>query len=466
MNSLSKLYFVLPINTPYFVHYGIKMKTFLKICSSYKFWVGFCFIYSVVFAFFFRFSNPEKRHNVVISDAKGYYAYFSGFFIYDDLNFNFNQTVELKDHPETQYTDYRYKLDKDRVYTKYYIGTAIAYTPMLLSAHAISVGLGWPSDGYTLWYHYAVVLASLIYLTLAMIFMRSVFEYFDIKSWVKNLIIVGVYLGTNWFFYTTWESGLSHSYSAAVIACFLALFIKYKQNLTPRRMAILGALLGFIILLRPTNLFVVAFLPIFFPSRAEFTVFFRNSILRNKATIAGLLTVFSVVFIQLICYKVQIDQWYIYAYEGEGFNFLKPNIQKFLFSIRKGYFIYTPIMIFSLFGLYRWYKKSKFQVSYWLLIMFAHIYILSCWHMWWYGGTFGTRVMVEYYIFWMIPIGVFFSSISRKYVYLSTPLFLFFILNGQLQTYSYIHGMLLWDNMTWKLFKDVFLFPMVPYGTF
>lgn len=437
-----------------------------RLLSSYYLWVLVCFLVSLSFVSVARFSHPEKKHNVVISDAKGYYAYFAGLFIYQDLNFKFNGPIEHDKHPETRFVDYRYKLNKQKIFTKYYVGTAIAYTPVLLVAHGVSLAAGWDSDGYTAWYHSAVVIASLLYLLIAMLFMGKVLDYFRVKKWAKILTVFGVFFGTNWFYYTTWESGMSHSYSAAVFSVFLYFFIRFKTQGGPRGAAVLGFLLGFIVLLRPSNLFILAFLPLFFTTWSNFIHFLQKKILTVSILSAGLGAFLAVVSIQFIIYKIQLDQWYVYGYIGEGFNLTKPHLIDFFFSIRKGFFVYTPMMVFALIGLVFWYRDRPFRAIWWIGAMLVHMYILSTWHMWWYGGTLGTRVMVEYYIFWMIPIGVFFSNARRSQLYGAVPIFLFLTLYGHLQQYQYRLGLLHWDSMTWELYKNVFFFPIIPWDTF
>ena len=104
--------------------------------KNFNFWVILSFLISLVFVIQYKFLDNtvghNQKYNTIVSDGKGYYAYLPAIFIYNDLNFGFNQTVEKHDHPETWYTDYRYKLDKKRIFTKYYVGTAIAYSPFFL----------------------------------------------------------------------------------------------------------------------------------------------------------------------------------------------------------------------------------------------------------------------------------------------------------------------------------------------
>lgn len=360
------------------------------------------------------------------------------------------------------WTDYRYKLDAERVYTKYYAGTAIAYSPFFLGAHAFSLAMGWDSDGYTPIYHGAVIVASLFYMMLTMLFFGKILDKYDIKYWVKVFVTVGVYFGTNWFYYTTWEASLSHIYSGAFIAMFWYGCMVYREKPTLRIAVLLGFILGMITLIRPVNVLVVLFLPILFPSLKLFWDFVKQSIFTLKQGVLALLAFLSVVSIQFILYKIQIDQWYIYSYSHEKFFFLQPHLLDFLFSIRKGFFVYTPLFIFSVFGLFTWGKKNRFQPTWWLLVFLLITYIFSSWHMWWYGGTLGTRVFIEFYIFWSIPLALFINSLKAwklKIVLLVATLFIF---NSVLQQYQYRMAILHYDSMTWQNYKDIFLYPIIP----
>jgi hypothetical protein len=184
----------------------------------------------------------------------------------------------------------------------------------------------------------------------------------------------------------------------------------------------------------------------------------------GKPFILGLsfLSFFVVLSIQFIIYKIQIDQWYIYAYLNEGFNFLQPHFIDFLFSIRKGFFVYTPLFSLSIIGLVFWFRYNSFQAFWWIITMTILVYILSSWHMWWYGGTFGTRVLIEYYIIWIIPIAILFQR-TRSYVKTMFILIAYlFIFNGVLQQYQYRKGIIHYEDMNWQMYKDAFLHPIIP----
>ena len=180
--------------------------------------------------------------------------------------------------------------------------------------------------------------------------------------------------------------------------------------------------------------------------------------IRDRSFIAFLATI----SIQFIIYKIQIDQWYIYAYLNEGFNFLRPHLIDFLFSFRKGFFVYTPIFLLSLVGLFYWFKSTFFHAFWWLLSMIILTYVLSSWHMWWYGGTFGTRVLIEYYIIWIIPLAILFQKTKGNAKTTFIIIFFFFIFNGVLQQYQYRKGIIHYEDMNWQKYKDALLYPIIP----
>jgi hypothetical protein len=433
-----------------------------RLALNFYFWVFLAFGVSLTFAIVYKFMDPVQKHNTIVSDGKGYYAYLPALFIYDDLSFGFNQTIEKQKHPETMYTDYRYKLDQERVYTKYYLGTSIAYSPFFFGAHGISKWMGWDADGYTAIYHGAIVLAAIFYSMLALIFFGKILDIYGIKHWVKVFVILGAYFGSNWFYYTCWESSLSHPYSAGIIAMLIYFVLVFKSKPSTRLALLIGFLLGFVTLIRPVNVLVILFLPIFFVSFKAFVTFCKKHIFKARVLLASLLAFFAVVSLQLIMYKAQIDQWYIYAYSHEKFFFLQPHIFDFLFSIRKGFFVYAPLFIFSIFGLWTWYKVNKFQPLWWLGAFLFITYIFSSWHMWWYGGTWGTRVFIEYLLFFSIPLAIFLNKLKGRWLKVVVTIACLFIFNTILQQYQYRKGILHYEQMTWQNYKDIFLYPIIP----
>ena len=96
--------------------------------------------------------------------------------------------------------------------------------------------------------------------------------------------------------------------------------------------------------------------------------------------------------------------YFSYGAKGAHFYFNNPQITDFLFSYKKGWYVYTPVMLFATFGLYRLFKLKNNLSSGIFIILFLNIYILSSWWSWWFGGSFGTRSMVDIYGLMAIPL--------------------------------------------------------------
>src|SRR6185436_10253555 len=106
---------------------------------------------------------------------------------------------------------------------------------------------------------------------------------------------------------------------------------------------------------------------------------------------------------QLFYWKHQTGSWFFNSYLNEHFYFNNPHVFYGLFSFRKGWLVYTPIMFFALAGLYTLFKTMK-EFFYPVLILFLlYIYVAFSWWCWWYGGSYGQRALIDIYPFLAVP---------------------------------------------------------------
>jgi hypothetical protein len=139
---------------------------------------------------------------------------------------------------------------------------------------------------------------------------------------------------------------------------------------------------------------------------------------------------------------------------GEGFDWFTPYTADFLFSFRKGWLLYTPIMLFAVIGLFIWRKKDTFHGNFIVIAFFVFLYVVSCWTTWWYAASFGQRAMVDIYPLLAIGFGFFILNLRSK---LSKTIFisigLLFTFLNLFQTYQLSKGVLHTHLMT----KDYYL---------
>jgi hypothetical protein len=155
----------------------------------------------------------------------------------------------------------------------------------------------------------------------------------------------------------------------------------------------------------------------------------------------------------------QMIYWYYvsgsfihYSYPEEArFYFDNPHIIKGLFSFRKGWFLYTPIIlpiVFSLFLLKKYTKEWFFPI---LVFLIINTYIVLSWPIWWYGGGFGQRAFIDSYPLLIFPLAALIQYLQTKnkiIIAFSLVLAMLFIGLNLFQTRQYRSFAIHWDSMT------------------
>lgn len=402
--------------------------------------------------------GKENWKSLLGADAKGYYAYLPAVFVYEDLNFGFFDEIEQdKYYNKDLLYDYR-SYANGKYINKYYCGTALAEMPFFLIAHLSSYLAGNDMDGYSKHYLLLVNIAAIFYLLAGLLYLNATLKFYNLNEWHRSLTLVASVFGTHLFYYTISEPGMSHNFSFAFFAMFIYFAHQFFFKFNKKYLFLLGLSLGMITLIRPINGLIVFILP-FIAGDVTTLKAGLKSVLGNKLwSVIGILGFLLVVSIQLIIYKISTGNFFVYAYTGEGFDFANPHIIDILFSYKKGLFLYTPILLLSFVGCYFLWKTNKFQLFAWLLFFIGITYIFSSWWMWFYGGSFSSRVYIEFIPIFMILMAIALKGFTTR---ISKTLFisLIVLLIGvcQIQTFQFRYGHIHWSEMTKEKYWDVFL---------
>jgi len=153
---------------------------------------------------------------------------------------------------------------------------------------------------------------------------------------------------------------------------------------------------------------------------------------------------------QFLFWKHNLGTWLWYSYGEEGFFFNNPQIINGLFSFRKGWLIYTPVMIFALFGIYTLLKTNRQFFIPLITFTILNIYVIFSWWCWWYGGSFGSRPMIDSYPLMAISLGSFlvFSNKFKPLRIIVYALVLLMTTLSVFQTQQYKRGALHFDSMS------------------
>lgn len=348
--------------------------------------------------------NPPIR-----SDGYGYYAYLPALFIDHDLSMKtpkaFRWTV-VGDKPLPYEWDGISMFVPTRKYLdKYTIGTAILELPFFATALVSAKLLGFPANGYSLPFQIAIQLSGMTYLAAgAFLLFRYLSARFEKR--ICFLTTAAAVLGTNVIHYGTLASSLSHSFSFFLFALLINCAELYRNDdlrsdRNRKRSAYLGAVVGLITLVRITNV-IAAIVPLAFAWERFGRIKSNRSLLLEAG--CGVLVFVMILLPQLVYWYVVTGHVFINSYLGEGFNWLSPQIIPFLFSLRRGLLVWTPIAFFAIAGLPLLYRNDRSLAAAIGLVLLADIYICSSWWSWWFGGGFGCRPLADLVPLLAVPL--------------------------------------------------------------
>ncbi len=397
-------------------------------------------------------------NRVIYNDVISYYAYLPATVIYKDLTLNFTQD-------STGYFSDKFwplKTPDGRNVIKMSMGLSFLYAPFFVMGHIAANLTDYPADGFSLPYKLFLNLSAVFYLALGLFFLRKILEkYFDTK--VVIITLITTVLGTNLYFYSAIESTMPHVYLFALFSAFLYLTIKWYKKPGMENAIILGLLGGLITLIRPTDIILALFFFLWDVKsvkelKQRFLFFIKNP--RFKI---AMIICFIVVWIpQLAYWKYATGHWIYYSYNDEGFRFLHPHIIDGLFSYRKGWLVYTPVMVFAIAGLGIAYKRFKTIFLPTLVFLVVNIYIITSWWCWWYGGSFGSRPFIDSYPLLALSLALLIKwtfTLKTNAKRISQTVIALLILLNLFQTWQYYGGDIHHDAMTRKAYWKIFLRP-------
>lgn len=394
----------------------------------------------------------------VDGDGSGYYAYLTAVFVHGTTDFTPVFETE-KGRRSLDYMGHYFHPFEGKLINKYYLGSALLMLPFFLLAWLYSIITGMPPDGYNILYQYAVSLGAAVYAAIGLLATKRFLMLSGLPRGIGLITIILLIFGTNLFFYTFLHPSHSHVYSFAAIAVFLLTARSFMLWERRRDFYFSMVLLGIIVLIRPSNAVIVLILPFLAGTAQQLKTVMLNLFKNNRLLIAGLVLFVAVFSLQMLYNFLQTGHLILWSYRNEGFHFSQPALLSFLFSYRKGFFIYTPVMLLIIPGLILLYHKSKYQFFTFAGFLGVLLYLLSSWWNWFFGDSFGMRAMIDFYPLLALPLAMFVSQLfSRKTgkLLLVTIAFPLLALN-LLQTYQYFTGIIHPDSMTKAKYWHVFL---------
>ena len=351
-------------------------------------------------------------------DVFGYYLYLPAAFIYDDLDgLGFRDELFAQYRPAGDFHHATPQPDGGFV-MKYPIGMAVAYLPWFGVGHAVaSLSEAHPADGFSRPYQQAVAWGMILYALLGLLVLRQLLlRYF--RDLTVAIVLGILVLATNYLNYTAFDGAMPHNLLFSLYALLLWLTAAWHERPRAWVALLIGLVIGWATIIRPTEL-MSALIPLLWGVQDRASLLAKVRLLRQHlghllALGAGLVAMGS---LQMLYWKWSSGAFLYYSYGEFGFDWLRPHLLDGLFSYRKGWLVYTPVMLLALLGFGPLYRQAR--GLFWPVAIFTllNLYVVFAWEVWWYGGSFGARPLVQSYAFLALPLGAMVTTLLTRRVW-------------------------------------------------
>ena len=416
------------------------------------------------------FSIPQ---NILSWDVFGYYLYLPQLIIHHNL-LNLHDAGSIQHIIDTYHntgTLYQcYPTETGTWIMRYTMGLSLLYLPFFIIGHCIALIVHYPADGFSLPYQYSILAGGIVYSIAGIIYLRKILlHYFD--DLVSSIVLIAVFFGTNYFFHVAFNgsNAMSHNYLFSIYCFIIWHTIKWHETFKLKHICWLGMWCGLAVLARPSEL-IGLLIPLLWNVTDKKSLKAKIKLLSDYRTQLILLFILvgAIGSIQLIYWKIITGHFIFDSYGtsgGEGFEFLHPYVWQVLFSFRKGWLLYTPVMLFSILGMYFLYRKNTAIFISLTVFLCINLYIISSWSCWWYAESFSQRSLIQSYGLLALPLGYFIDA-SRKFkIYLRISFYslLFLLIAFNLfQTWQADKGILDFSRMSKQYYQAIFLKTHVP----
>ena len=359
---------------------------------------------------FLTFNKHSKSgyfnyHSEIWADKAGYYVYLPATFKYQFDTSQFPDSIDVK-------TGNGFELrDDNKVITKYTYGVALMQMPFYLAGELYSGITGKRDNGFGRVSHAIINIAAVFYLMLGIYFLYGVLNS-RLSASVTIITLFTIVLGTNLFYYSIDDTGMSHVYSFALFSGFLyVISVGDKQLFNLRQLILISFIAALIVFIRPLNAIFVA--AVFLLKILSGEMNYRQV---AKLSIYSLLCFIVVLIPQMLYWDYAHGELLVYSYGNEGFDFTNPRLLTTLFAPKNGLILYSPLFSLIIWSIVkRSFRESHKWIS--LVSIFTFLLITFLFSSWWtpdFGCSYGARSYVEYLVLFSIPFGYLTQEIWNK----------------------------------------------------
>lgn len=386
-------------------------------------------------------------------DSFGYHLYLPALFIHQDPLVHDISWVEAAQNTyDASGTLYQISTLPDGTrLPKYSMGLAVLWSPWFLTGHALAKLTGHPADGYSAPYQLAVQAGMLLYLLCGLLALRKVLRSFFAEG-VTSITLCLLFSATNLLDQVIAGAAMPHLPLFCLYAFILLFTVAWTRDRRPGKAIGLALSMGLAILVRPSETACVL-IPLLWCTEGE-QLNPLARLWRHRAQWGMIAFILLLVGLpQFLYWHAATGHWWVDTYNnaGEGFDLLGPHTRRFLFSFRKGWYVYTPLMLIATGGILLLRRRIRPAFVPILCFFLVNLYLLSSWTCWWYADSFGSRAMTGSYAVMALPLAAALDRIRIlrwPYRHIAQAILVGIAVLNLFQYWQFRHGLIHSSRMT------------------
>jgi hypothetical protein len=361
--------------------------------------------------------NPYIR-----GDGNGYYAYLRSIVIDHDLKFE----NEFQ-HADPAFKEYVFEEDGELrpimkmptgyVRNQWATGSSLLWSPFYVLIHGVVgfanlLGGQIPADGYSAPYRWACSLATVIYAFIGLILVYRIAEKFTDRR-CALLATLAIWFASPLPVYMYFLPFHVPALASFTVSLLIWYWLHRSDRKGLKEWAIWGGIGGFVVSVYYLD--AIFILIPFAEWMKEFIAALRSSHRANKIReifLKGCLFTLSLVLVLMPNF---IIKWIIHGsplntgYNDEFF-WSSPRLWQVAFSSEHGMLVWTPVILFAIFGLFLFVRSERWIGGILVVIFTVFYYFVACYQNWHGQSSFGNRFFVAFTPVFVIGTAV---SINR-----------------------------------------------------
>ncbi len=378
----------------------------------------------VLFLFSLPLLNPW-----VHGDGVGYYAFARAPLIEHSLDFQrdyqyANSNFRDARLDETGLPKAEFRTSTGHLDNHFTVGPAILWSPFLLIAHtgvllAHAFGSHAAADGFSAPYRVAMAFGTALYGFLGIVLAARIARQYVDARWA-TFAAISVWWASSLPVYMYFNPSWSHAHSAFTVALFLWYWHQTRPNRSILQWIFLAAIAGLMLNVYYANVTILVLLLV--EAAAQYRAALRHPSTSQSAQALLLRHILfaCVVFVCLL--PTLITRYIIYGKPfASGYIPLRdwlwtsPYFLQVLFSANHGLLIWTPLLLFSVVGIFIFWRRNPQVGSAFLAAMLAFYLLIACYPDWAGISSYGNRFFVSLTPLFVIGLAVFLDRIAKSF---------------------------------------------------